>query len=317
MDGDIQRMVAEGGSAAVYGRSTPARLVLPQRGVVLGIAWSGVEGAGNHIAAAKLELARERPRIVQVWRPFQEAVGRKAVRDRFPAWLAEEARWAEGRIAVGLDFPFSLAETHLRQLGLLRQAIRGPAALGKALLEKYMPPGRDHTAAAEAFHDDLGKDRSRLTDCYRAVAHPPSHARLYRQTFFGLEVLSQIDDVSFLPWDPPRAGKPALVEVRPEHVARQLSGTCLFRDDARDGVQRAGARAGMMREIRTATGLEFEMEQVAKVVEDGKATFLDAVLAAVAAAAAWTDGFRGVPANVPRCEGWIHSVREEPWRRDE
>ena len=29
---------------------------------------------------------------------------------------------------------------------------------------------------------------------------------------------------------------------------------------------------------------------------------------------AWGDGFVGVPANVPRCEGWIHSVREEPWR---
>lgn len=309
-------MVAEG-NAAVYGRSTPASIDLPQRGVVLGVAWSGVEGAGTHIAAAKLELSRERPRLVQVWRPFQEAVGRKLVRERFPAWLAEEAKWAEGRIAVGLDFPFSLAETHLRQLGLLRQAIRGPAALGKALHEKFMPPGTDHTAAAEAFHRELGKDRGRLTDCYRAVAQLPSHPRLYRQTFFGLDVLSQVEDVCCLPWDPPRAGKPALVEVRPEHVARVLAGTCLYRDDARDGVQRASARAGLMRELRTATGLEFEMEQVAKVVEDGKATFLDAVLSAVAAAAAWTDDFHGVPANVPRCEGWIHSVREEPWRRDE
>jgi len=308
-------MVAEG-NAAVYGRSGPARIGLPQRGVVLGLAWSGVEGAGNHIAAAKVELARERPRLVQVWRPFQEAVGRKAVRERFPGWLAEEARWAEGRIAVGLDFPFSLAETHLRQLGLLRQAIRGPPALGKALLDKYMPPGADHTAAAEAFRHDLGKDRGRLTDCYRAAAHPPSHARLYRQTFFGLDVLSRLEEVSFLPWDPPRAGKPALVEVRPEHVARVLSGACLYRDDARDGVQRASARAAVMRELRTASGLEFEMEQVAKVVEDGKAAFLDAVLAAVAAAAAWVEGFQGVPASVPRCEGWIHSVREEPWRRD-
>jgi hypothetical protein len=41
---------------------------------------------------------------------------------------------------------------------------------------------------------------------------------------------------------------------------------------------------------------------------------MDAVLGAVAAGAAKADGFRGVPANVPRSEGWIHSVREEPWR---
>jgi hypothetical protein len=282
--------------------------------VVLGIAWSGVEGAGNQIAAAKLELSKGRPSLAQVWRPFQDSPGRKAVRERFPAWLAEEARWAEGRLCVGLDFPFSLAETHLRQLGLLRQAIRGPAALGKALEERFLPEGADHTAAAEAFHGELGKDRARLTDCYRAAPLPPSHPRLHKQTLFGLIALSHLHEVSFLPWDPPRAGRPCLVEVRPEHVARVLAGAAAYRDDPRDGVQRASARAALLRTLRSAAGMEFEMEMAARVVEDGKGTFLDAVLAAVAAAAAWDDGFQGVPANVPRCEGWIHSVREEPWR---
>jgi hypothetical protein len=38
------------------------------------------------------------------------------------------------------------------------------------------------------------------------------------------------------------------------------------------------------------------------------------VLAAVGAAAAAEAGFRGVPHNVPRSEGWIYSVRDEPWR---
>jgi len=310
----MPRMAEEGGSAAVYGRSHPPKLALPQRGVVLGVCWSGVEGAGSQIASAKLELTRGRPRLAQVWRPFQDAPGRKAVRERFPAWLAEEARWAEGRICVGLDFPFSLAETHLRQLGLLRQAIRGPAALGKALEERFLPQGADHTAAAEAFHAELGKDRSRLTDCYRAVPYPPSHQRLHRQTLFGLIALSHLQDVAFLPWDPPRSGRPCAVEVRPEHVARALAGAAGYRDDPRDGANRASARAAVLRAVRSATGLEFEMELVARAVEDGKGAFLDAVLAAVAAAAAWHDGFQGVPANVPRCEGWIHSIREEPWR---
>ena len=57
------------------------------------------------------------------------------------------------------------------------------------------------------------------------------------------------------------------------------------------------------------------MEQAAQVVEDGHGDHLDAVLAAVAAAAAVA---RRVPGRArptcPRCEGWIHSVREEPWR---
>jgi hypothetical protein len=308
-------MADEGSSAAaVYGRSAPTRLALPSRGVVLGLAWSGVEGAGHHIACAKVELGKEKPQLTRVWRPFRDGPGRKDVRARFPAWLAEEARWAEGLLSVGLDFPFSLAETHLRQLGLLRQALRGPAALGKGLEEKFLPPGGDYTSAAEAFREELGRDRARLTDCYRAAPWPPSHARLHRQTFFGLTVLSHLSEVSFLPWDPPQAGRPSLVEVRPEHVARALAGTCGYRDDARDAAQRSGERAALLRALRTSTGVEFEMELVAQVVEDGKGHFMDAVLAAVAAAAAQGSGFQGVPANVPRSEGWIHSVPEEPWR---
>ncbi len=45
----------EGGGAAsaVYGRSQPPRVTLPERGAVLGLRWSGVEGAGNQILAAQ------------------------------------------------------------------------------------------------------------------------------------------------------------------------------------------------------------------------------------------------------------------------
>jgi len=304
----------EGASSAVYGRVSAPKLALPRRGAVLGLAWSGVEGAGHHIACAKVELGRERPRLAQVSRPFHERPGRKEVRERFAPWLAEEARWAEGHLTVGLDFPFALAETHLRQLGLLRQALRGPAALGKGLEERFLAAAGDYGAAAEAFREELGRERPRLTDGYRAAAHAPTHARLFRQTFFGLSALSKVGEAAFLPWDPPRPGRPVLVEVRPEHVARALTGSAAYRDEGRDGVKRASARAALMRELRSATGLEFEMELVAQVVEDGRGAFLDAVLAAVGAAAAQADGFQGVPANVPRCEGWIHSVREEPWR---
>lgn len=307
-------MADEGSNAAVYGRCAAPKVAMPARGVVLGIAWSGVEGAGHHVACAKIELGPEKPKLTQVWRPFHETPGRRDVQERFAHWLAEEARWAEGRLTVGVDFPLSLAETHLRQLGLLRQALRGPAALGRGLEDRFLLPGKDHTAAAESFREELGKDMPRLTDCYRAASYNPTHARLYRQTFFGLSVMARLSGVSFLPWDQPAAGRPALVEVRPEHVTRVLAGTCTYRDGAREGVQRSSARAAILRSIRSTTGLEFEMELVARAVEDGKGAYMDAVLGAVAAAAAQADGFRGVPANVPRSEGWIHSVREEPWR---
>lgn len=303
-----------GSGPAVWGRSQQPKVTLPQRGIVLGLSWSGIEGAGNQIVAAKIECSKSKPKLVQVWRPFQDAPGRRDVRQVFPGWLAEEARWAEGRLTVGLDFPFSLAETHLRQLGLLRQALRGPATLGQGLEERFLPSTADFSEAAESFKAQLGKDRGRLADCYRAALFPPSHQRLYRQTFFGLVVMAGLHDLSFVPWDPPKTGRPSLVEVRPEHVARVLSGTCAYRDDARDGANRSGARAAMLRTLRGACGIEFEMELAAKVVEDEKGLVLDAVLSAVAAAAAQEARFEGVPSNVPRSEGWIYSVREEPWR---
>jgi hypothetical protein len=302
------------GSSAVYGRAPAPKVALPQRGFVVGLAWSGLEGAGNQIVAARVELARGKAKLSQVWRPFQDAPGRRDVRDAFPSWMAEEVKWAEGKVVFGVDFPLSLAETHLRQLGLLRQAIRGPASLGKGLEDRYLPQGRDFTAGADAFKDELGKDRGRMADCYRSTPFPPSHAKLFKATFFGLLTLTRVAEVSYVPWDPPKPGRPVIAEVRPEHVARVLAGSCAYRDDNRDGVQRASARAALLRTLRTTCGVEFEMELAAKVVEDEKGLMLDAVLSAVAAAAAQESGFEGVPHNVPRSEGWIYSVREEPWR---
>src|SRR5574338_1627616 len=124
-------------SSAVYGRAPPPRVALAERGVVVGLRWSGVEGAGNQILAAKVECEPERARLTRLWRPFTDAPGRRDVQARFGAWLAEETRWAEGRLVLGVDFALSLAETHLRQLVLLRQALRGPAVLGRNLHERF------------------------------------------------------------------------------------------------------------------------------------------------------------------------------------
>jgi len=275
----------------------------------LGLAWSGADDAGNRIVAAEIECETERSRLVKIWHPFREQAGRLQLLDRLPGFVAEEARWAEGKLTIGLDAPFSLAETHLRQIGLLRRAIRGPASLGKALQERY--PATDLSAAADALRAELGKDRPRLADCYRAVAAPPTGARSMRRTFFALAALSRLD-AAFLPWDDPQAGKPTLVEVYPPHVPRVLAGICSYRDD--DGVARPSIRASILRTLRSTARLEFEMEQAAQIVEDGEGESLDAVMGALAAAAAQESGYQQVPHNVPRSEGWIFSMREEPWR---
>jgi len=298
-------------SASTYGRCPAPRVTLPDRGVFIGFAWSGADDAGSRIVAAEVECQPGRAKLVKVWRPFQDGPGRLQVIERFRGWVTEQARWAEGRLTIGLDVPFSLAETHLRQLGLLRQALRGPSTLGKGLQERFLAMVADLGGAADAFRAELGKERPRLADCYRAVAQPPTGARNYRRTFFGLAVFATLD-AAFLPWDTPQAGKPTLVEVYPPHLPRVLAGICAYRDD--DGVARASIRASILRTLRGAARLEFEMEQAAQIVEDGEGETLDAVLAALAAAAAQHEGFQQVPHNVPRSEGWIYSVREEPWR---
>jgi hypothetical protein len=116
-----------------------------------------------------------------------------------------------------------------------------------------------------------------------------------------------------LPWDELEAGLPTIVEVHPPHVPRALAGVCGYRDD--DGKGRPAVRAAILRALRNAARLRFEMEDAAEIVGDGTGASLDAVLAAVAAASAAQGAFHQVPHDVPRSEGWIYSIPDEPWRR--
>ena len=285
---------------------------MPERGTFVGVAWSAAQGAGNHIVAARLHCEPERARLSRLWRPFQQAPARRNVIERMAGWLAEENRAADRRLTVGFDFPFSLAETHLRQLGVLRQAISGPAALGRALSERYLPAGADVGAAADAVRAELGRDQPRSTDCYRAVVPLPGRAASLRRALFGIVALSGAE-AAFLPWDEPEAGRTTVVEVHPSHLPRVLAGICGYRDG--DGKGRPALRAAVLRTLRSTVRLRFEMEEAAEMVGDGTGATLDAVLGAVAAASASQGSFHQVPHDVPRSEGWIYSVPEEPWRR--
>ncbi len=297
---------------AAPGRCPPPRVKMPDEGAFLGVAWSAAQGAGNQIVAARIRCEGEKVRLARLWRPFQQLPARRAVVDRLAEWLAEESRQADARLVVGLDFPFSLAETQLRRLGVLRQGISGPGALGKAILERYLPAGVDVGSAAEVVRGELGRDLPRVTDCFRAVAPPPGRTTLLRRALSGIAAVSRAE-ASFLPWDAPQPGRPTLVEVHPPHVPRALAGTCAYRDD--DGRGGPATRATVLRTLRSAARLRFEMEEAAEIVRDGSGGTLDAVLGAVAAASAAHGAFQQVPHDVPRCEGWIYSIPDEPWRR--
>ncbi len=298
--------------AVAPGRCPVPRVKMPDRGTFVGVAWSAAQGAGNHIVAARIQCEPERVRLASLFLPFQLSPTRRNVIERTPAWLAEEAAQAPRGLTVGFDFPLSLAETHLRQLGVLRQAISGPAALGRALRERYLPAGADVGAAADAVRAELGRDEPRSTDCRRAVSPLPGRATALRRALLGIVAISTAD-AAFLPWDEPEKGKPTVVEVYPPHLPRALAGICGYRDG--DGRGRPALRAAILRTLRSAARLRFEMEEAAEIVGDGTGATLDAVLGAVAAASASQGAFHQVPHDVPRSEGWIYSIPDEPWRR--
>jgi hypothetical protein len=300
-----------GASSGVPERCPPPKVKMPRRGNFVGVSWSAAVGAGNQIVAAEIECESDRVRLAKLWRPFQDAPSRQDVIGRIGGWLAEEMQWSERHLTVGFDFPFSLAETQLRHLGVLRQAISGPAALGRALAERYMPAGADVGAAADAVKGEVGRDRPRVTDCYRSVVPPSGRNTAMRRAVFGIVALSGAT-ASFLPWDAPHPDRPSVLEVYPPHVPRALAGICGYRDG--DGAGRPGIRAAILRVLRSSARLRFEMEQAAQIVGDGQGIHLDALLGAVAAASAQACSFEQVPHNVPRSEGWIYSIPEEPWR---
>jgi Protein of unknown function (DUF429) len=307
----VRSAESEGERPQGNGRCPPPRVKMPERGSFLGVAWSGAQGAGSQIVAARLAAEPDRVRLVRLWRPFQDAPSRRGVVDRLPAFLESEVRSAERRLTIGVDFPLGLAETSLRQLGLFRQAIAGPRTLGKAIAERYLAPGVDVGTAAEAVRSEIGRDRPRVAECYRAVSPVQGRNVRLRRALLGIVGVAGLD-VDVLPWDPPRPDRPAVVEVHPPHVPRAMAGICGYRDG--EGQGRPALRAAILRTLRSAVRLRFEMEDAAELVGDGTGATLDALLAAVAAGSARQGGFRQVPHDAPLCEGWIYSIPEEPWR---
>ncbi len=121
------------GASALYGRSPAPKVPMPQRGMVVGLAWSGIEGAGNQIVAAKVECSRGKPKLAQVWRPFQDAPGRRDVlRPVDRAVLAH----LEARADPNPAPPPALDERQSARLAALRAEIT-------------LPPGRVEVLADE------------------------------------------------------------------------------------------------------------------------------------------------------------------------
>ena len=253
--------------------------------VALGVDWSGGKSAHRKIWAARLACHGDRAELQALFRPFTERLSRPfgnstidRIADDFEPWLAG----ADFDVA-GLDFCFGLAAAHMHHLQL---PTSGPRNLGQAL---KLIDGPD------IFRLKVGKELRRETDRDRRSPFCPTNLRMYRQTFWGLRALSKID----LPIPPWESGDGAVVEVLPADVARHL--------DLPSKLSREGRESGVAALDKLGIAIR-ESDQIL-IAQDREGDALDAVLAAVAAAAARENGFAGAPESCAmNGEGWIYSL---------
>jgi hypothetical protein len=247
-------------------------------GTALGIDWSGAREARRKIWAARLRCAGGGAEVASLLRPFPGHTLAEIVRGLVP-WLERQ----EFDVA-GLDFCFGLAAPHMRALGL---PLTGPAAVGAELRLRF--------ADADAFRLAVGPERRRQTDSARRAPFCPTNLRMYRQTFRGLSALARLS----LPVPPWRVGEPAVVEILPADVSRRLGATGKSTPQQRDEAVARLAAAGV--------AVEPGIRRTILADRDGDA--LDAVLAAVAAAAARARRYAGAPPeSAGSGEGWIFSL---------
>lgn len=252
----------------------------------VGIDWSGGANAGKKIWAAYIAASGDGLVLEDVHRPFHEIPDRASVRARFADWVTRTSA-----TAFGFDFCFGVSR---RQLPALRAALgaafrpkASPVELG-ALIAKHFP-------TAEAFRAACGPEAKRDTDKLRRSPFAPTNLRMYRQTWFGLSCLGTLSEQAVPPWS---MGERAIVEVLPALLARGFK----VRSYKGESLDARAARETLLDEIQARMAIT--KMQRAMLVEDTEADAIDAVLAALAVAAAHSSGFGGAPPSALD-EGWI------------
>jgi hypothetical protein len=227
--------------------------------------------------------------------------------DRFERGLALPGPWI-----AGFDFPFGQPRRLLEGLGWpadWEAAVRRFSAMTRAELENLLllyraarPPG--------------GKEHRRATDTAAGSLSPmKTHGVPLAKMFYEGVPRLLGSGVSILPCRP-RPDERLAVEAYPGLAARQLAGRRSYKHDERR--KQTGARAAARRDLvaalrspRLAELYGFELScghfLTDALVRDARGDLLDAVLAAVQTAWAWSrrqEGF-GIPAGADAVEGWI------------
>ena len=262
---------------------------------ILGVDWSGARDAGRraYIAAGR-RAGGGAFRLVKLVRG-DALPGSGADRATFYRALAEHIR-AQGRCAIGFDFPFGLPLELVDESDWLTFARRFP----------------ERHPTAEHFRDACraracGRELKRRTDILTRTPFCAYNLRMYRQTYWGLcGVLSPLvasGEVCALPMQPATHSLPWLIETCPASTLKRLD---LYRPYmGREDDRRAQRRAILEHLTGAGRLIVDEDDDTEAMLGDTGGDALDAVIAAVATAWAVRD-----PA-FPRLPEWDERYRME------
>lgn len=217
---------------------------------------------------------------------------------------------SDGPWIAGIDFPFGQPRPMVEAMGwplTWEGYVEAVAAMQESefrgALESYWANG------ASIQHEQL-----RTTDRLAAVECRSSNGiGAGERFFFGAPRLLGID-VCVLPCRETSADR-LLVEASPALVAHKVIGSSAYKSDSPGGdASLAQARGALLEgleaeDFRNEYGFSVSIQEavLAEIVADHRADTLDALLASVQAAWAWTqrkDNY-GIPHGADRLEGWV------------
>ncbi len=256
---------------------------------VLGVDFTSAPGPRKAITVARCELRNDL---------HLKQIDELCDFDAFEALLREPGPWIGG-----FDFPFGLPREMVRDLDWptdWKRLVAFCAALSRAewrgILDGY-----------RATRPVGGKYAHRATDIPAGSSSPmklvnPPVALMFhegapRLADAGLHVPGLIEG------DHSRIA----LEAYPGLLARSIIGRDSYKSDTRSkqSAQRKAARVRIVKALPISASPSLRQ----RLLDDGSGDTLDAVLCAVQAAWGWTRrrSRSGLPARLPRCEGWIVS----------
>lgn len=228
---------------------------------IYGVDFSGARLAGEKIWVAKAKFDKDQLNVEQLLRA-DELPNSGLERDTALGALVSLLR-GEENAAVGLDFPFSLAQESLGETGYT----------------EFLKKSAEYDDA-DAFKSAY-IDGRRRTDREGKTPFTPLNYRLYRQTFYGIrDVLRPLflEGARVLPMMEARDGALWLLEICPASTLKKEKLYLSYK--GKSDLQREN-RTTILNESKSRFGITTSKEMDERIIADTEGDALDAVLAAL------------------------------------